>query len=375
MAKAASRWDVFCRVVDNFGDAGVCWRLARLLAVVHGCAVTLWIDDLRSLARILPGIDPERQHQTHDGVRLRRLADPFAGAFDAPDVVVEAFGCGLPAPYEDALERRRSLWITLEYLSAEPWVDGAHARPSPPPARNIERWFWFPGFTPATGGLLREPGLVEAREAWQAQATAPGATLTVSLFCYPNAALPALFDAWAEGDELITCLVPEGVATAALDQWLGGAVLEHGETRRRGDLTLASVPFVPQDDYDRRLWSCDLNFVRGEDSFVRAQWAARPFVWHPYPQAENAQSAKLAAFADRYVATLTPTTADALRRMWQAFDCGDGAATAAAWPAFRAALPELTVHGRDWAAALQRLPELATGLVRFAEKRYNLRLS
>jgi hypothetical protein len=22
-------WDIFCRVIDNFGDIGVCWRLAH----------------------------------------------------------------------------------------------------------------------------------------------------------------------------------------------------------------------------------------------------------------------------------------------------------------------------------------------------------
>ncbi|HET9045379.1 MAG TPA: elongation factor P maturation arginine rhamnosyltransferase EarP, partial [Casimicrobiaceae bacterium] len=43
---AAQRWDVFCKVVDNFGDAGVCWRLARQLVAEHDLAVTLWIDVL-----------------------------------------------------------------------------------------------------------------------------------------------------------------------------------------------------------------------------------------------------------------------------------------------------------------------------------------
>ena len=37
-------WDVFCRVVDNYGDAAVCWRLARQLADEHGARVRLWID-------------------------------------------------------------------------------------------------------------------------------------------------------------------------------------------------------------------------------------------------------------------------------------------------------------------------------------------
>jgi uncharacterized repeat protein (TIGR03837 family) len=66
------------------------------------------------------------------------------------------------------------------------------------------------------------------------------------------------------------------------------------------------IPFIAQDDHDKLLWSCDINFVRGEDSSVRAQWAARPFVWHLYPQSEQAHLAKLRAFTDRYAVDWTP---------------------------------------------------------------------
>jgi uncharacterized repeat protein (TIGR03837 family) len=145
--------------------------------------------------------------------------------------------------------------------------------------------------------------------------------------------------------------VPEGVATAALDTFLRGDLPRTGETRQRGSLLLAAVPFIAQDEYDRRLWSCDLNFVRGEDSFVRAQWAARPFVWNIYPQDALAHRAKLDAFLGRYCAGLPAPLATAVRGFWQAFDAGDGTATAVAWPALRAALPALADHGRRWAEA------------------------
>ena len=130
------------------------------------------------------------------------------------------------------------------------------------------------------------------------------ARLQIVLFCYPNRALPALFDAWSEGDERIRCAIPEGVATGALDQWLHGDVPHAGQSAVRGRLTLDLIPFSTQDAFDRRLWSADLNFVRGEDSFVRAQWAARAFVWQPYPQAEDAHRLKLDAFLARYTAEL-----------------------------------------------------------------------
>jgi uncharacterized repeat protein (TIGR03837 family) len=380
---ASLRWDIFCRVVDNFGDAGVCWRLARQLAAEHGLAVTLWIDDIGSLARIVPQLDPQSDDQRALTVRVRRCTDALARDMILPDVVVECFGCGLPDDYRDAMAAlpQPPVWVNLEYLSAEGWVESAHALPSPHPRLPLTCWFYFPGFTKHTGGLLREDGLLAARDAfredassramlWEALGIAPtNGTLAVSLFCYPNPALPALFDAWAEGDEPVVCVVPEGVAQAELDRFSGGAVPHAGTPLVRGRLTLAVTPFVAQDAFDRRLWTCDLNFVRGEDSFVRAQWAARPFVWHIYPQAENVHLLKLDAFLARFEAGLDETSARGQRAFWQAWNSGDREAVVAAWPSFRASLPVLAAHGATWAATLARQSDLATSLVSLCENR------
>jgi uncharacterized repeat protein (TIGR03837 family) len=377
------RWDIFCRVVDNYGDAGVCWRLARQLAAEHGLAVTLWIDDAASLARIEPALDPRRDDQVARSVRVRRCSDSQPATFQAPDVVIEGFGCGLPDAYRDAMAAapRRPVWINLEYLSAEIWVESAHALPSPHPQLPLTCWFWFPGFTAATGGLVREDGLLEARDAFQRDGAArdalwrtlelesPASALAVSLFCYANPALPALLDAWAEGDEDVVCIVPEGVALAELDRWTGGAVPHPGKPSARGRLTLAVAPFVDQDAFDRRLWACDLNVVRGEDSLVRALWAAQPLLWHIYPQEADAHLVKLDALLTRYESGLDSAAILAQRAFWQAWNSLLPEETAAAWPAFRAALPLLGSRGRAWAGQLARQTDLARGLVTFCENR------
>jgi uncharacterized repeat protein (TIGR03837 family) len=371
-------WDIFARIVDNFGDAGVCWRLARQLVAEHAQYVTLWQDDLGALARIAPGIDPARDTQQAAGVTVRRWAEPFAQTPPA-DVVVEAFGCGLPENYVAAMARAVTApaWFILEYLSAEAWVEGAHGLPSPHPRLPLPRRFWFPGFTAATGGLVRERGLFAARDAlcgdeaaqqalWSSLHIPPMAAdeLRVSLFCYPNPALPALFDAWADGDERVSCVVPDGVAAGALDGWTGGNVPAPGCAFRRGRLSLHVIPFVAQDFYDRLLWLSSVNFVRGEDSFVRAQWAAKPFAWHIYPQGDGAHWRKLDAFVDRYVASLAPGPARALRRFWRAWNGAPGAGPiGAAWLDFAAARPELERRAAEWPAQLAALPDLATGLV------------
>ena len=378
------RWDIFGKVVDNYGDAGVCWRLARQLAAEHAMDVTLWLDDVAALARIAPGVDPARDVQNAAGLTVRRWAEPFAET-PPPDVAVEAFGCGLPENYVAAMARAAPApaWFVLEYLSAETWVEGSHGLASPHPRLPLSRRFWFPGFTVETGGLIREHGLLAARDAfwrndaaqralWSSLLVPPVAPdeIRVSLFCYPNPALPALFDAWTDGDAPVACMVPQGVAAGALDAWTGGNVPHPGHPFRRGRLSIYAIPFVGQDDYDRLLWLSSVNFVRGEDSFVRAQWAARAFAWHIYPQADDAHWRKLDAFVDRYVPGLAPASAGALRRFWRAWNgASDAGPIEAAWLDFAAVRPQLERQAVAWAAHLAALPDLADRLVKAATGR------
>ena len=96
--RGAERWDIFCRVVDNFGDVGVSWRLARQVAREHGKRVRLWLDDLTVLAKLRPEIDPAYDVQKLEQVEVERIRDPFHVEGIA-DVVVETFGCDPPEPY------------------------------------------------------------------------------------------------------------------------------------------------------------------------------------------------------------------------------------------------------------------------------------
>ena len=364
------RLDVFCRVVDNFGDAGVAWRLARQLAAEHGVEVTLWIDAPATLVRMVEGFDPARTEALYDGVRIERLDDAADTAVDAlPAIVVEAFGCGLPPAYLNRMAAApvQPAWINLEYLSAEPWIESVHGLPSPHPRLPLTRRFFFPGFTAATGGLLRERDLFARRDAFRGVDRAPR-PFTVTLFCYPNPALPGLLDAWSSASATL-CRVPEGVATAGLAAWLGRPPPPPGSSTTRGRLTIETVPFGTQDQYDRLLWGADFNFVRGEDSFVRAQWAARPLAWHAYPQSGDAHLVKLDAFLDRYDAGLATDAAAAMGALSRAWNRGDGPAAAAAWPALHAAHATLREHAERWSAALGALPDLAGNLLDFCRNR------
>ncbi len=375
------RWDVFCTVVDNYGDIGVSWRLARQLAVEHGMKVRLWVDDLASLQRILPETLSELEAQTLDSVEVRHWPSPFP-VTEPAEVVVEAFGCALPPCYVDAMAAlpRQPAWINLEYLSAEKWVSEYHGLSSPHPRLPLLKYFFFPGFSPDTGGLLAENGLVQRRHFfqdgpahkpafWQSIGLPPPEAdeCRISLFGYENPALPGLLAAWRDGTAPTTCLVPEGRLVPGVANFLGLSELGSGSEHVRGSLTVRVLPFMDQVRYDEFLWACDLNFVRGEDSFVRAQWAARPFVWHIYPQQEDAHWVKLQAFLDRYCAGLPVEAASGVRAFWEAWNKGSGAGEA--WPAFWQHRAVLQQHAMLWADDLLSQPGLAANLVQFCNKR------
>jgi uncharacterized repeat protein (TIGR03837 family) len=114
------------------------------------------------------------------------------------------------------------------------------------------------------------------------------------------------------------------------------------------------------------LWSCDVNFVRGEDSLVRAHWAQQPFVWQLYQQAEESHLIKLAAFLDIHCLDLKEESANAVKTFWQAWNGEAGASLD--WSTFSKALPELVRHYRQWSAHVASVDELSTQLIRFAGK-------
>lgn len=327
---AAPLWDLFCRVIDNHGDLGVCWRLAVDLAG-RGLAVRLWVDDASALVWMAP--------QGHAGVQVLpwRADDPPTPG----EVVIEAFGCDPPAAFVAAMRAapHPPVWINLEYLSAEPYVERSHGLRSPVmsgPGAGLTKWFFYPGFTPATGGLLREPGRLEtlaatARDPWLATLglqARPDERL-VNLFCYAGAPVESLLAALAGPPTLL--LTTPGAATDALQ----GHALPPGLRR-------AALPWLPQTAYDQLLHLCDLNLVRGEDSFVRAQWAGRPFLWQIYVQDDGVHEAKLEAFLGQLLKDEPPALAQAVGQAFRAWnDLGVGGLDR---------LPPLA----DWQALTQR---------------------
>lgn len=336
---AGQLWDIFCTVIDNHGDLGVCWRLARQLRQA-GQRVRLWVDDASALAwmaptaALEPGIEVQPWAQASEATTL--------AALPPADVWIEAFGCELPEAFVAhgvAGRHQQPVWINLEYLSAEDWVPRMHGLPSPVmsgPAKGWTKRFFYPGFTPGTGGLLREADLLQRqqgfdRSAWRQRHAPPlafGARL-ISLFCYEPAGLPALLTQLAGSSDHL--LVTPGRPLAAVQRALADTP---------GPLRWSALPYTDQDGFDEMLWACDLNFVRGEDSLVRALWAGQPFVWHIYPQHDKAHHAKLEAFLDWLQA---PASLRQFHRRWNGVEDGG---LPALTPAMLAQWGECTLQAR-----------------------------
>lgn len=391
----SERWDIFCRVVDNFGDVGVAWRLARQISREHGKRVRLYLDDLTVLSKLRPDVDPAYDIQKVEDVEVCRLREKPFDVDGIAEVVVETFGCEPPAAYVNAMAAlsKKPRWINLEYLSAEEWVEGSHALPSPNPRLPLTKHYFFPGFTSKTGGLLREAGLIARRQEFQSDRGAqaafwkgltgrapPETALKLSLFSYADAPIDSLARSCQSYPGPVWLIAPEGTAAAALQGRLNPV---HDTIRRnrhdggrRREVEVFAIPFVPQDQYDLLLWACDINFVRGEDSFVRAQWAARPFVWHIYPTDDNAHWVKLAAFLTRYTDGLDRAHAAAMTGFWEAWNHRESRpspdtvkpAVSQAWAAFIARREGLERHARAWTQQLEAQRDLASALVHFADK-------
>jgi uncharacterized repeat protein (TIGR03837 family) len=328
------RWSIFCRVIDNFGDIGVCWRLSRALAT-RGHLVRLWVDDATALAWMAPAPVP--------GVQVMRWQQdwPLVTHDWQSDVIVEAFGCELDpnwvksqfaiknianyvinTPADGIFKQKNPVWINLEYLSAESYVQRSHGLMSPVlsgVAQGLSKWFFYPGFTAGTGGLIQD------WPAAQSSAVQPDSEqLSVSLFCYESPAVAQLLQHLERSEQPVRLHVTPGRAAQAV-----GQALEARENSEKSLeplyslnslLSISYLDYSSQDQYDTLLARCSFNIVRGEDSLVRALLAGKAFAWHIYPQSDGAHAAKLDAFLDWLQA---PPSLRQFMRVWNALAQGD----------------------------------------------------
>lgn len=378
--------EIWCRVIDNFGDAGVTWRLARRLRDL-GLAVRLVVDRPDVLAKLVPELNPAQAESVVRGIAIARWDDRAARAEEAlektrehdgytgetsqeqnvpstADITIEAFGCRLPDAVEALLARSRDerlahglpadgsgfLYMNLDYLSAEAWVEACHDVWGLHPNLPLRKLWYFPGFTARTGGLLIEDDLREQTEQFASRRDdllrglgAKPERPALFLFAYPVNALARLADgiAAAAATEPLTVLAAPGVAGDEIERLLRG----------RAGVDVCRTPFVPQEAFDDLLRASDAVVIRGEDSFVRAQLAGKPLLWATYPTEDNAHLIKMNAWLDRVVPVLAETDPESARiletanREWLAGELEPE--TFAAWWRSRGAIERGMARWRD----------------------------
>lgn len=378
---------LYCTVVDNFGDIGVCWRLVHQLALEYSAdfRLHLWVDDWAATQQIIPELpsypDLDSAPAWVDGVQIRPWAQAAAAIdLDADctgDVLIEAFACTLPEATLAQLAARavKPLWINLDYFSAEDWVTRFHLQSGYDAATQTRRWFFFPGVHAHSGGMLRERDLLAQRDAWEQEAqvlpwlaslgvTVPPSALRILCFAYPHAPYADWLAALAAQPEPpIALLLCGGYTQSALRAF---------DPTAYPGVTWHNLPFVAQPAFDRLLWSADLLWVRGEDSLARALWSGKPFVWQIYPQADQAHLLKLMAWLDFYAQPFPSALRDAYIAVHLAWNAILPAASGAPPEPFGPAWARLMAHWTDWqywgqqrSAECARSPDLARRLVDF----------
>ena len=348
-------WALFCRVIDNHGDLGVCWCLASQLAA-RGVAVQLYVDEPAALRWMAPS--------GCNGVSVKPWpadSEVFTPS-QVPGVVIEAFGCELPLTYQAAMAARTkpTVWVNLEYFSLEASAQRNHGLPSPVlsgPAKGLTKWFYYPGWGEDSGGLLTgfltgdtspsgksNATLLTEKTTTQAGGFSDSAPLNISVFCYEPAGLGLWLAQLSKLPRKVHLHVTAGRATAAVKQ----AAL----SMDLSGLGLEFLDYMNQPDYDSLLARMDFNLVRGEDSLVRAMCAGKPFLWQIYPQHDGAHLPKLHAFLAQ---TGAPQVVVQAHLAWNA----DSSVQ----------LPGLTPeHLAEWSAWASRLQAELTGQTGLTER-------
>ena len=344
--------DIFCDVIDHFGDIGFCWRLSQSLEQNTSWLIRLWINDMSKFKRLAKKTNSSRlQVMSWDQQNISKT--------HPASIVIAAFSCQIPSAYLEKMRTQDHLWINLEYLSAETWTADFHGKPSKKASSNTPSpVYFFPGFDQETGGLLQ---FIEQKKPTKNLAE----HLRIFMFCYPSERLEKLIQIWSNSTSMTHCFLADPIHLKALSPGLG-LTLEPGQTFTIGNLTLNCLPYLTQKKFDALMQDCDVIFCRGEDSFLQSQWLSKPVIWHIYPQTENIHEKKLQAFLSLYTATLTGATKRSLTNLWHNWNnMRDPQLLEQDWQTYQATLPQLATHAQAWTKKIEQLPKLTSKLIEF----------
>lgn len=302
---------VLCKVVDNFGDIGVVFRLCRALSELKkNLEIRLVVSNLDSFAKISKGIDSTKTFQEFRGWKVFDWNDNALCkkefSKNPPEFILECFQCGRPEWLEELLfspQFNLNIQIVnVEYLTAESWADDFHLLKSGTRSAKIKKINFMPGFTKKTGGLILDKNfmcclsekkfalnLVKQNLDKKILSEDFSDSFKILIFSYPKN-----FDFLASAIKEFSFLKKIIVFVAS------GAGADSAKiSLKKFKVDFVCLPFIQQEVWDAFLSLMDFSFVRGEDSFSRCCLFGNPFIWNIYPQEEEFHIVKLNAFLQK----------------------------------------------------------------------------
>ena len=308
---------VLCKVVDNFGDIGVVWRLCCQLSNLikkqnSSYIINLIVDDLVSFNKICKDVCIEKPFQIVNDINVYSWHenDFCYEVFSENDgeklsVIVEAFQCGRPdwmekILFEDKLNRTVQI-IMIDYLTAEQYADDFHCLQSLTRSSKVQKVNFMPGFTDKTGGLIID-------SAWENLCEYKN-NKTLLCFTYDRD-WNALANACIKSGTIEKVLLAPGKGFETLKTAFNSDVI------KTSDLQIEELNFMNQNEWDNMMKNCSVLFIRGEESMSRACLSGIPFVWHAYPQSDEYQLVKVRALLNRMSVHFNSDDFRLIEKLW-----------------------------------------------------------
>ena len=305
--------DIFCEIIDNYGDIGVVYRTAKeLQKIFPESKIRVFLNRLDEFKKINSQVI-DLPSQNIDGIEyitfdyLRDNANKLLTA----QVIIEAFGCQIPEEYIEIAYDNSELLINLEYLSAEDWIEDFHLQSSPLGRGKLKKVFFMPGFTEKSGGVIADSNyleriqrVLENKEFYEKKYLSDiedrENKIIGTLFSYEKNFTPLLEDLKKLDKDVVILAMGEKTQDSLRKILKNFSIEDFRNSLKYGKIEIKFLNFLNQEEYEELINIVDFNFVRGEDSFIRAVLTGKPYMWHIYCQEEYAHMDKIEGFLDKY---------------------------------------------------------------------------
>ena len=304
--------DIFCEIIDNFGDIGVVYRISKeLKKIFQNVRIRIVLNRLEEFKAINKKVK-DADYQEIDGLICvtEKYVKENMESFGVSDVFIEAFGCNVPEEYVKAAKENSKLWINLEYLSGEKWIEDFHLCESLIDSKTLKKIFFMPGFSEKSGGVIIDSGFLERMKFGKENRDEVFKKyfkdfdlkdkFIGTVFSYEKNFENLLETLKNYEKETVLLLMGEKTQKSFSEILKKNLTEDYGNIVKYGKITMIYSDFFSQEEYEEIISASDFNFTRGEDSFVRGIILGKPFMWHIYLQEEKAHMDKIKAFTERF---------------------------------------------------------------------------